>query len=231
MVDLRTRAVDAEHGALPSGSEERFAGYGVMGLPFSSGHVLAMRRFPASSIGPAYTSVWHRDPGGRWSFWQDRPDEQACPRYFSAALAESRQVEVEVAWPGPTTLQVAVPEVGLAWTATMEATPVTRALNAVGSLMPDRLWRSPAVLGVLGPAAGMALRAGRVGMAGRSPNGHRFVANPLAVWLVAETSAQLGDVDLGPMGPLPQQAALGDFWIPQRGVFALGRAFFEPAGA
>ena len=43
--------------SLPAGSEERFNGYGVMGLPFASGHVLAMRRFPASSIGPGAGSI------------------------------------------------------------------------------------------------------------------------------------------------------------------------------
>jgi hypothetical protein len=42
---------------LPAGSGERFSGYGVMGLPFRSGHILALRRFPASSIGPGYRSV------------------------------------------------------------------------------------------------------------------------------------------------------------------------------
>jgi len=56
--DLERRA------ELPAGSEERFFGYGVMGLPFRSGHVLGLRRFPASSIGPGYRSVWHRDPQG-----------------------------------------------------------------------------------------------------------------------------------------------------------------------
>jgi hypothetical protein len=45
---------------IPPGAEERFFGYGVMGLPFRSGHVLGLRRFPASSIGPRYRSV-----GGR----------------------------------------------------------------------------------------------------------------------------------------------------------------------
>ncbi len=54
---------------LPDGADERFSGYGVMGLPFRSGHVLALRRFPASSIGPGYTSVWHRDPDGAWTFF------------------------------------------------------------------------------------------------------------------------------------------------------------------
>ncbi len=46
-----------QYGDLPSGNAERFAGYGVMGIPFASGHVLAMRRFVASSLGEAYTSV------------------------------------------------------------------------------------------------------------------------------------------------------------------------------
>jgi len=38
----------------------------------------------------------------------------------------------------------------------------------------------------------------------------------------------LGGTDFGPMGKLDQQAALGDFWIPQRGIFAIGRAYFTP---
>ena len=43
-------------------TEDRFAGYAVIVLPFRSGHVLSLRRFPASSVGPGYTSVWRRDP-------------------------------------------------------------------------------------------------------------------------------------------------------------------------
>jgi hypothetical protein len=35
---------------LPPGIDERFSGWGVMGLPFSSGHYLALRRFAASSM-------------------------------------------------------------------------------------------------------------------------------------------------------------------------------------
>ena len=62
-----------------------------MGLPFRSGHVLGLRRFPASSIGPGYRSVWHRDPGGRWTFYQDQPAELACTRYFGTAVEEVRE--------------------------------------------------------------------------------------------------------------------------------------------
>jgi hypothetical protein len=211
---------------LPAGAGERFNGYGVMGLPFASGHVLALRRFPASSIGPAYTSVWHRDPAGRWGFWQDQPDDQACSRYFGSALAGTRQAPIELDWTGESTLQITIAEAGFSWEVTLAASAATRALNAVGTVVPDRAWRAPTVLAVMGPAAGQALRAGRVAMTGRAPNGHAFVVNPQRIWLITQSSARLGDQQFGPPGPLGQQARLGDFWVPQRGIFAIGRAFF-----
>jgi hypothetical protein len=228
MKSLGVQAAEIErHAALPAGTGERFTGYGVMGLPFASGHVLGLRRFPASSIGPAYTSVWHRDPAGHWEFWQDQPDDQACSRYFGPALAGTRRAHIDLDWTGGSTLQVTIPAAGLTWEATLTASAATWALNAIGMLVPDRAWRAPSVLAVLGPAAGKALGAGRVAMTGTAPNGHMFVVNPQRIWLIAKSSARLGDAHLGPLGPLGQQARLGDFWIPQRGVFAFGRAFFS----
>ena len=224
-------ARDAEHSALPSGSGERFAGYGVMGLTFASGHVLAMRRFTASSVGPGYTSVWHRTPDGRWAFWADQPDENACPRYFSTALSETRTIDIALSWPDETTLRVDAPAVGLAWTSRLTATRSTRVMNALGRAMPDRAWRSPGVLKAMGPVAGIALRAQKVAMVGTSPNGNDFIANPQTIWVIDESSAQLQGDDFGTVGPLPEQARLGDFWIPQRGIFAIGRAFFDVDGA
>jgi hypothetical protein len=222
-------AADAEHVETPSGPGERFAGYGVMGLPFRSGHVLAMRRFAASSVGPAYTSVWHRDPAGDWVFWQDGRAEQACPRYFSAALSSSRTVGIELSWPADETLRIAIPEVELEWTATMATTAATRGLNGIGRVLPERAWRSAAVLKAMAPIAGRALRAGRIGMVGVAPNGQSFITNPQTVFVVEASEARLGAEPLGPPGPLGDQARLGDFWIPQRGILAFGRAFFEPS--
>jgi len=40
-----------QHALLPPGTADRFAGYAVIGLPFRSGHVLSLRRFPASPWG------------------------------------------------------------------------------------------------------------------------------------------------------------------------------------
>ena len=216
-------AAAAETTGLPPGEGERFAGFGVMGLPFSSGHVLATRRFPASSIGPAYTSVWHRDPNGRWAFWQNQPDELSCPRYFATTESETKRVDIDLSWPAETTLRVEIPDVGLEWTSHLTATPVTRALNAVGRGLPESAWRSRALLAAMGPMAGRALGAGRVGMVGMTPNDQSFIANPIRMWVIDEASARLGGEDLGPVGPLDEQARVGDFWIPQRGVFAIGR--------
>src|SRR5215217_6712147 len=94
------------HAELPPGSEERFFGYGVMGLPFKSGHLLGLRRFPASSIGPGYRSVWHRAPDGRWTFYQDQPPEMACTRYFGDEVDEVREGPIEIEWTGPRALAV-----------------------------------------------------------------------------------------------------------------------------
>ena len=61
---------------LPPGDDERFVGFGIMGLPFSNGHYLAMRQFPATTFAPPYVSVWHRDPSCNWTFYATTPGQQ-----------------------------------------------------------------------------------------------------------------------------------------------------------
>jgi hypothetical protein len=111
------------HPKLPPGSEERFFGYGVMGLPFRSGHVLGLRRFPASSIGPGYRSIWHRDPDGRWTFYQDQPAELACTRYFGAEVDEVRQGPIRIDWTGPRGFEVRAGDGELEWMVEVGSTP------------------------------------------------------------------------------------------------------------
>jgi hypothetical protein len=211
---------------VPDAPGERFSGYGVMGLPFASGHILGLRRFPASSIGPGYTSIWHRDPAGRWTFFQTVPPEQACTRFFGRDVAEAPVREISIEWTGPRSLRITVPD-EVDWQLTLASSAVTRLMNGMGALMPDALWRSGAVLRVMSALASVALGAGRLGMVGTSSNGQRFIANPLRIWLIPDSRAVVRGVDLGPVGPAPEQAHLGDFWIPQRGILAIGRAFFE----
>jgi hypothetical protein len=117
---------------------------------------------------------------------------------------------------------------GLDWRLSLRETRATRLMNAVGGILPDSLWRQEAVPKPMGKAASVVLRAGRLGLAGRVPNRQRFIANSMRIWTIQSSTARMGDQDLGEVGPLPVQTRLGDFWIPQHGIFAIGRAFFEP---
>jgi hypothetical protein len=223
----RELALSAENAALPAGNDERFNGWGIMGLPFRSGHVLAVRRFPANSIGAAYTSVWHRSPLGEWTFYGDTPPTQSCTRYFGASVERFVPAPISIEWLTATSLTIGIPDARFELTATMAATPVTSAMNAMGSVMPDSLWKSSLVLDAMAGVAGLTLGAGRLRMHGTAPNGQAFVANPMRIWIIPEARVSLAGEDFGPTGALARQAWLGDFAIPQRGIFAIGRAFFE----
>ncbi len=230
MKSLRDLVQEVEKAALPHGRGDRFAGYAVLGVPFRSGHVLALRRFSASSVGPGYTSVWHRDPDGRWTFFQDVQPEQSCPRYFGQAISENSVGPIRVAWHGPYDVRVSVDcSKEIVWELTLASTAVTRSLNAAASLLPEAWWSKRTVLSIMGKTARVFLGAGKLNLAGRTPNGQTFMANPRLIWAVASSRAAIGGQDLGVPGPLPQQSRLGDFWIPQRGIFAIASAVLQGA--
>ena len=215
-----------ETASLPSGSGERFAGYSVIGLPFRSGHVLALRRFPASSLGPGYTSVWHRDPGGNWTFYSTTAPEQSCSRYFGSQVEENVHAQVRIEWGGPDKFRViADGSRPLSWEVTLTQTVASRLMNAAARLAPDSWWQKHFMLRVMGFTARYVLGTGKMNLAGRTPNEQEFIPNPQQVWLVKSSRAVVNGVDVGPAGPLPEQARLNEFLIPQRGIFAVGRSF------
>ena len=47
------------------------------------------------------------------------------------------------------------------------------------------------------------------------------------MWFVRESTARLKRHSLGQATALPVQDRLGDFWIPQRGIFMIGSSVFE----
>jgi hypothetical protein len=217
------------HPALPSGPEERFAGFGLMGVPFSSGYILALRRFAASSVGPGYSSVWIRDPAGVWAMHSTTAPASSCPRYFGSALGSASTVGMTIRWHDDFSFSVEVGEgVDLAWDVTLAATPVTRLMSAVAGSVPERLWRNVAFLRAMGAVAGPVLGAGHIGLTGRVPNGQTFGARPRHMWFVRESTANLQGHSLGQASALPVQDRLGDFWIPQRGIFMIGSSVFQP---
>jgi len=213
---------------LPPGDCERVSGYGVLGLPFASGHVLGLRRWTASSVGDSFTSIWHRDPSGRWTFYESVDCAIACTRYFGADVERVREGPIDLEWEASHQLRVRTTDGSVDWEVTMGATVATRMMSAIGSVMPVAAWRSGAVLNAMGAVAGRVLGVGRVQLTGTTSNRQHFDANPLRIWYVTSSRAVIDGEELGPIGPLVDQAHMADFYFPQRGMFAVGRVFISP---
>lgn len=211
---------------LPRGRAERFTGYGAVGVPFASGHLLAFLRFASSSIGPPFTSVWHRDADGRWTFYVDVEPARGCPRYFGPALHAVRSEAIDIEWSGSHGVAVHVPGVDLHWTLRLATTPLAAALGAAARFTPDPLWLAPGVLEAVGPIAGALLRTGALRLRGRAPAGQPYAIHPTRLWQVAASTASIAGLDLGTDVVTADSGALGDFLLPRRGLFAAGTAIF-----
>ena len=184
---------------LADGDDERFTGYGVMGLPFASGHYLGLRDFAATSIGPAYRAIWRRDPEDRWTIHTTGSAELTCPRYFGSVAEAVHAPTIDVSWRDDHTLDVALGE-ELSWRIELGATPATRVMTGMGGALPEAGWNSTTVLATMGPMARSVLRTGRIRLCGVTPNGPHFRAAPLKVWRVVGSTATYRGEDLGPIG-------------------------------
>ena len=221
----RAEAERTEHRSCPvPGRGERFARYAMMGLPFSSGHYLALRRFPANPFRRSCHSVWHRDPDGTWVFYADTPTFASCTRYFDAAISVASTADISITWTGDSRLNIEVGG-GLGWNIELQVTTATVLMTGAGRLMLCVMRDNGVVLAAMGRAAAPALGAGRVQLAGTAPNGQWFKANPLRICSIADSTAVVHGVDVGPPGPLPKQTRLADFWL--RGIFSVGETSFE----
>lgn len=228
LTDPRQRAAELERRRfIPGGRGERFAGYGVMGLPFAGGDVLAFRRFAASSVGPPFVSVWHRDPGGRWTFYVSVEPWRSCPRYWGGALDRVVVTDIDLSWTEERELSLSIASERVHWAMRLATNPVTWSLSAASALVPGPLWSEPRVLALMGGMAGRSMRLGHVGLAGRAPNGQRFTLRPQRLYAIEGSVATVGGRELGPMGPLREQARLGSFRLPNGGIFAFGQGRFE----
>lgn len=220
----RSAAEDAA--TLPPGEDERIAGTGVMGLAFSSGDYLSLRCMAASFADP-YRALWHRSADGDLTVYSTADPAHSCERFIGAACTRpSVRTEIGLEWSDDWTLRVTVPGT-LDWSLALTTTPVTRMMSGMGRRMSYGMWSSPVVLAMMGRLAGPMLGVGRVRLAGLMPNGQHFIAAPAEIWAVQDSRASLCGRDLGTPGPLPMQASLGGFWLPQRGIFMRGFGHFD----
>ncbi|WP_327099586.1 hypothetical protein OIE68_12765 [Nocardia vinacea] len=228
MLDLASQLTDLpEHqGRAPWPGHEYVKGWGVFGLPFDSGHILALRVFPENDFGP-YKTVWHRDPDGRWSIFVDGDRlENACPRYYGPACAYTGFATIRVAWTGPASLRVTVDEPALDWTLTAHETPALHMVNAVGRHLPLATWRSRSLVRAREMIAA-ALGLGHLSMAGVMPSGHVGILMPQQMYLITQSTAVLDDRDLGHPARLDMNPVIGDVALPARGVVAVGQAMWQ----
>ena len=205
---------------------EHVRGYGVFGLPLSSGHVLALRVFPVNDFAP-YVTVWHRTPDGTWSIYYDAPrPDVACPRYYGPAAAHVVPSAIALEWRSAAEPRIRVEQPRLDWTVGMREPRILRAVNAVSGSLPLWTWRPTPLLRARERMA-QQLGMGAVTLAGRMPSGHSGVLMPQRLYFVERARAAMAGVDLGAPVRLRDNPTIGGVPLPARGIFAVGQAHWE----
>ena len=224
-IAARTAAIGEGRGEAPWPGHEYARGWGVFGLPFDSGHVLALRVFPQNSFAP-YRTVWHRDPGGAWSIYVDAPRlDIACPRYYGPACDRVAQARIELAWTTPG-LRVTLEEPAVEWTVSVTRSPVLALLNPLSAVLPLATWR-PRLLVRARERLASSLGMGRLEFSGTMPSGHHGLLMPQRMYLVDQSEARLDGMDLGRPTRLSQNPTIGGVPLPARGVLAVGQAVWQ----
>ena len=137
---------------LPPGDDERFVGFGIMGLPFSNGHYLAMRQIPGDDLrAPVRVGV------------ASRPVVQLDVLCHDARTAELRPV-LQLGDPerrravryrrqpgsGPSSMHVEIPGL-LHWTVELQTSPATRLMGMIGGRLSESAWTDPTAPASAGP--------------------------------------------------------------------------------
>jgi hypothetical protein len=214
---------------LPDGTDERFSGYAVLGVHFASGEILALRRFAASSVGPAYASVWHYSASARWTMYQDIPEAGGCGRYFSDGVERVVVCPIRIVWTGASRFTVTVEDGPLDWQVQLASAWTTRLLSDLAGALPRSLVSSGLGARILGRAAGLLLGAGALTLTGSTPNGFRFLASATALYHVGGSRALIAGRATGEAVASARDIHLGDFRIPSRGIFAMVSANLRAA--
>ena len=229
MLDLSTQLRDLpeRQGDPPWPGYEYVKGWGVFGLPFDSGHVLALRVFPENDFSP-YRTLWHRDPEGRWSIYVDGQSvHTACPRYYGQVCTHVGYASIQLEWTGPATLRISMDGPALEWTVTAHQTPALRVMNAISPRLPLSSWRSPRLVAAREAVARHVLGLGDIRMSGPMPSGHAGILMPERMYFIDETSAVLGGVDLGHATRVSPNPHIGEVPLPARGLLAIGQGAWE----
>jgi hypothetical protein len=228
-VDPRSAANRLERHRHIAGDErvERHAGFTLPALSFESGHILGVLRATASSIGPPYLTVWHRDPNYRWTLHTNVAPPRSFLRYFDASMHDVRSDEIAIAWRGPNDLAVTLRRARISLALRLGATALTRVLGIASRSAPRRMWQRERERALIGPAAGTLLGAGPIMLSGMTRSGHRYLIQPRRVWRVRAAACVIDGRDAGGITWPGEQQMLGEILLPARALFVAGVVSFE----
>lgn len=228
MLDLASQLSDLSEvrGHAPWPNHEYVKGWGVFGLPFESGHVLALRVFPENDFG-SYKSLWHSPPTGGWSIHVDGARlDTACPRYYGPACNHTGFAKIALAWTGPSTLRVTMDTPSLDWTLTASSTTLLDLLNVISATLPMVTWKPRSLVRVR-ELMGAALGMGHMPLSAKMPSGHAGILMPKRMYFIESSRAVLDGVDLGHPTHLPDNPSIGEVRLPKRGVLAMGQGVWK----
>lgn len=230
MLDLAARLseLSERRSRAPWAYHEHFKGWGVFGLPFDSGHVLALRVVPESDFG-SYRTLWHRDPSGNWAIYVDGPRlDTACPRFYSKALTHTGFAHIELDWTAPDSLHISMDRPHIDWSLTARTTLPLEVLNVVSARLPLSTWR-PRVLVHAREVIASWLGMGRLEFAAVMPNGQSGTVMPQQIYFIDRSTAVIDGADLGLPIHARENPTIGSVPLPARGVLATGRAILRIA--
>ena len=225
-MDLATRLSALDERVVRSrwDGHEHFRGYGIMALPFSSGHVLGLRVFPENDFAP-YQSIWHRTPDGRWSIFNDGPSlDTTCPRWWGPALDHAELTDIALEWTGPNTLRLEMDRPRLTWRVTMEAPRWLQAANRISRSLPAWSWKAAPLVRVREFLARRLLHLGPVGLRITTPRGHETTVLAEEIYGIRGSTARFDGVDLGSPVVADETPHIGDVALPRRPAFFVGEA-------
>lgn len=211
----------------PWDGHEHARGYGVMVLPFSSGHLLGLRVFPDNTFAP-YRSVWHRTPDGAWSIYNDGHSlDTTCPRWWKPALEHAGLTDIELSWTGPNDLRVSMEEPDLEWNMSISASAPVRALNRLNAAQPSWLWRSEWFRSAEAAMARRIFGMGELQFSFETPTGMQAAVMPEQVFFISSSEARFKGEDLGHPVRLKENPTIGDVPLPKRPTFFTGAAYAQ----
>ena len=129
----------------------------------------------------------------------------------------------------PNRLRVRTSDCAVESEGAIAATPATSMMSATGSMTPLAAWRSEPVLDAMGTVAGRVLDVGKVQLTGTTSNRQHLDANPLRIWYVTTSYAVVEGEDLGPVGPLAEQAHMADISFPHAAYSPLAECSSAPS--